>query len=239
MTDLLFTADSTGTVTNQWTITAFDAGSTTPVTNNNIPSVSRSIVAKMDAAWGGAWSQYKWHASYDDDCSCKVSPGRTIPVIEDLLTVPKGERLKIALPDGTKIDIDAQGNFRIDDKEAKVVYQANRQREFNPYLNASDLLARFVEYVGTLGVRRSQVGQLPVLLFINWLVVEAATRDQDPLPEDVVPVPQHPLLQTRLRPRCLLVTCRRFVRRRLAEAGASFCSADHAQRHFLLAAGGV
>ena len=48
---------------------------------------------------------------------------------------------EIELPDGAKLIVDAAGNYRIEDKDAKVTYKANRIREFSPHLNASDMVA--------------------------------------------------------------------------------------------------
>src|SRR5574341_266260 len=82
-----------------------------------------------------------------------------IPTIPDKL--PAGERT-IELPDGSKLILDNNGNYRIEDKDAKVTYKAHRLREFSPHLNASDLLAQFVHYVGSLGVRQGEVLGLPI-----------------------------------------------------------------------------
>jgi hypothetical protein len=111
----------------------------------------------------------------------------------DMLVVPKGRKLK--LPDGSVLHVDDLGNYRLDDSNAKVIHQANRMREFNPYVNASDLLASFIRYLGSVGLNRGDAGMIPVVLFINWLVIEAAMQDGDPIPADIVPPEQHPLFQ--------------------------------------------
>jgi len=139
----------------------------------------------------------------------------------------KGETYK--LPDGGKLIIDLDGNYRVDDSDAKVVYQANRIRDFSPYLNASDMLAKFVEYVGTLGVRRDDVLHLPIRLFVSWLVIEAAERDGDELPEDITPVPEDRALVEVVKPRCLY--CGRYVRRIHARYRFPFCNPLHANSH--------
>lgn len=82
------------------------------------------------------------------------------------------------LPDGSTLTIDPHGNYGINDESAKVIYQACRRREFNPYLNASDLLVSFVKEVGAIdGVNQDEVLRLPIEAFINWLVLQAATKD--------------------------------------------------------------
>lgn len=84
------------------------------------------------------------------------------------------------LPDGSVLTVDPNGNYGINDESAKVIYQACRRREFNPYLNASDLLVAFVKEVGTIdGVNQDEVLRLPIEAFINWLVLQAATKDGD------------------------------------------------------------
>ena len=147
------------------------------------------------------------------------------------VVIPKGER-EYKLPDNTVLCMDDKGNFRMVDKDAKVVYQANRLREFNPYLNASDLLAKFIGYLGTLGVRRREVKDLPLNLFVNWLILEAAEMDGDPIPEDVKPLPENRLLKGYVQPRCN--HCQRFIKRILASKGFPFCGPPCAER--LLAA---
>lgn len=124
--------------------------------------------------------------------------GRYLDEKDGKLVVPKGSKLQ--LPDGTVLNCDDLGNVQIDDSAAKVVYAANRMREFNPFVNASDLLASFIRDVGSLGITREELGKLPIPLFINWLVVKAAEQDNDPIPEGVVPLAQHPVVQ-RLLPK--------------------------------------
>lgn len=85
------------------------------------------------------------------------------------------------LPDGASLNIDDAGNYKIEDQNAKVIYRANRVREFNRYLNASDLLEAFIEEVGKLDcVDQTQVLRLPIEAFINWLILQAAQKDGDP-----------------------------------------------------------
>lgn len=114
----------------------------------------------VNAGTGGA-GQYNPYAS----------PSREI-------TVTAG--YKVNLPDGAVIDIDDKGSYKINDKDAKVVYQASRVREFNPFINASDLLERFIADVGKIdGVDQSNVLRVPVEGFINWLIRQAAQKDGD------------------------------------------------------------
>lgn len=131
------------------------------------------------------------------------------------------------LPDGACLRVDEQGNYRLEDRDAQVIYRACRIREFNPYINASDLIAKFIRYVGTLRVRPDQVAHLPLGLFVNWLVVEAAEMDAVPVPAEVVPVPKNRLLKATVSPRCLWDG--KFVPRGRAFA---YCNPSCATRHY-------
>lgn len=137
----------------------------------------------------------------------------------------EARKQSIELPDGARLEVDELGNYRIEDKDAKVTYRANRIREFSPHLNASDLLAQFVRYVQGLGVRQDEVLALPIELFINWLVIEAAERDRDPAPEGVTPVARHVAIAAIRKPRCL--HCGRFIPAEHRRHRFAFCDPAH------------
>jgi len=128
------------------------------------------------------------------------------------------------LPDGAKLSIDAHGNYTIHDAAAKVVYKANRIREFNPYVNASDLLEDFIRDMGQYGVRQSELLGLPVNVFIHWLILKAAQRDGD---EARVPSPQAVLPKREIRCLC----CGRFLPRTMLQRRIFFCTPDHMTRY--------
>jgi hypothetical protein len=129
-----------------------------------------------------------------------------------------GQDGAIELPDGTKIDVKADGSYQIIDKDAKIVYRANRLREFNTFLNASDKLEDFIRYCGEYGVRRDDMLQLPVKLFVAWLAVEAAKADEEPEP----PIPLIPDLRKAAAPRC--GGCGRFMRPELVRKQILYCA---------------
>lgn len=85
--------------------------------------------------------------------------------------------LTLELPDGSKLELDDKGNHTLNDKDAKVVYKANRVREFNKFVNASDTLEQFVRYAKTLNISQDEFMALPIELFLKWLVLEAAKAD--------------------------------------------------------------
>lgn len=138
------------------------------------------------------------------------------------------EKKQFSLPDGSILSFDKTGNYIIDDSNATVVYKSNRMREFSPYLNSSDMLAKFVEYLQTLNLKKQEVLELPIRLFIAWLVIEAAKRDNDNIPEDIVPIEKDKLISVIRKPRCSF--CGRFVKRIQHTKKLVFCSYEHGIR---------
>lgn len=92
--------------------------------------------------------------------------------------------------------------------------------EFNRYLNASDLLEEFIAWLGTEGVRQGEVMDLPLDLFVKWVIVRACEQD-DEEPNVALDVPRRP------QPRCL--GCQRFMPRR---ARVPLHGPRCAERHF-------
>ena len=136
------------------------------------------------------------------------------------MRVADGQAARIELPDGTVVDVAKDGSFKILDADAKVTYRACRIRNFNPFLNASDKLEAFIRFCGQEArVRRDEMLDLPLKLFIGWLVMEAAKADGEPEPTDI---PLLPDLRRRAVPRCL--GCGRFMSRRLVRARIVHCS---------------
>ena len=129
----------------------------------------------------------------------------------------------LTLPDGTIINVDDLGNFTLTDKDAKVTYKGNNVREFNRHINASDLLEAFIKDLGKEGVKQSEVLNVPIEVFINWLIFQAAEQDGDDAPDNV------PLLETSVKPhkhpKCLC--CGRFIKKVLTEHKIFFCSPKH------------
>jgi hypothetical protein len=76
-------------------------------------------------------------------------------------------------------------------------------REFNKYVNASDLLEEFIRYLGTQGVRQREIRDMPIDLFIKWLVIRACEEEQEE-PGVVLALPE-----PRKQPRC--IQCSRFM----------------------------
>lgn len=52
-------------------------------------------------------------------------------------------------------------------------------KNFNRYINASDMLEEFIKFAAVEGVRKSEIMGLPVDLFIKWLIIRACEEDQE------------------------------------------------------------
>lgn len=145
----------------------------------------------------------------------------------------QGQVGEIHLPDGSRIEIDERGNYHIFDRNARITYQANNNRAFNRYVNASDLLEEFIDFIGTVGgVSKDAFLELPVELFIRWLVLRAAQADGESfndaaLEQDVrrLVAPQSVPEPAPKRAHCLV--CGRFLTDRKVQLGLPICSPEH------------
>ena len=142
------------------------------------------------------------------------------------LVVVDGNEANITLPDGTVVRVKKDGSHTIEDKDAKVIYRANRVREFNPFINVSDRLEEFIAFCGDQGVRRGEMLEIPIKLFIAWIALEAARADQEPEPD----IKLLPDLRRRALPRC--PSCQRFVSAAKRAARIEFCAPRCFERHY-------
>lgn len=90
------------------------------------------------------------------------------------------------LPDGASLTVERDGNYSVSDKEARVTYKSNRNREFNEYVNVSDVLERFMQYTSQMQITRKQFLEIPIQTFLMWLIIEAARKDGDTVRDDDV-----------------------------------------------------
>jgi hypothetical protein len=130
---------------------------------------------------------------------------------------------KLEFPDGSVLNVDDKGNYHIDDKNAKVTYKANTIREFNRYINASDLLEEFIRFLGTeFDVRQNQIMDVPINVFIEWLIVQAAMKDGDDYGKDMKLLELEVQKERNWYRRCKC--CGRYIQKRMFEAGLLFCN---------------
>ncbi len=133
---------------------------------------------------------------------------------------------RIILPNGAEIKVDANGDISLDEQNAKIHYRA-APRNFNKFLNTSDVVEEFIRYLGSLDVRQRHVLTLPLGLFINWLVIAAAEADGDPA-DDLRPELSNGISALKARPRCRY--CARFIPRAYHDNGVNFCAPAHMER---------
>lgn len=142
------------------------------------------------------------------------------------LKISDGVDSTIELPDGTIINVKADGSYSIQDKDAKVVYRAARMRDFNPFINVSDRLEEFIDFCGKQGVKQGEMLELPINLFIGWLVIQAAKADKEPEPD----IQLLPDLRKCKTPRC--PSCGRFTLSNMRAKKLEFCAPDCFERYY-------
>lgn len=64
--------------------------------------------------------------------------------------------------------------------------QPDRHHPPNRFLEASDRLEEFLRSMSAEGVGRAELLELPIELFISWLIVEAATAEGSEIPDNVL-----------------------------------------------------
>jgi hypothetical protein len=195
-------------------------------------ATTASIVFTGSATTGASTYPVQWFASTSCSSASIDAVDWDFSANPREITITEGNERTIHLPDGTTIYVDAKGNHRIEDKDARVVYKGNRLREFNRFINASDILEDFIRFAGGLGVRRGELLKIPVEVFIQYLIVRATEQDGEESPDGLTmeAIQKHPALlppaPTKfLPPRCR--NCGRFIRR---AAPMPFCGESHLLR---------
>lgn len=146
---------------------------------------------------------------------------------DGVLNILKGCAGEINLPDGSKVKMDEFGNYKFINSDAKVTYEANFNRSFNCYVNASELLRDFVKDLGKIGVTQDKVLQVPIDYFINWLIHKAADQDDDEYAKEGVPTLEQSKLVS--KPRCKY--CQRFLSKKHEENGMNYCGPLHMAKY--------
>lgn len=131
--------------------------------------------------------------------------------------------ISLQMPDDSLIEVDESGNYQILDKEAVVTYKATNVREFNKYINASDILEEFILFLGKMGAKQGEVLNVPIELFINWIIFRASQEDG----EETEP----PKLEANIVPRCNY--CKRFISKVKSNLGINFCNELHLSKFML------
>jgi hypothetical protein len=96
-------------------------------------------------------------------------------------TIPMGEAAKITLPNGAVLTVEKDGSYEVVDS-GKIIYKGCKIREFNRFINASDLLEEFITYMGKkFDVKQGEILQIPMELFVTWLIMKACEEDDLPI----------------------------------------------------------
>jgi hypothetical protein len=174
---------------------------------NSTSATSTTIPSQVVLFSGGVGTSYQQ----------QLTP-EPLPIDDRNIHIPDGLERVIHMPDGTTIEVSADGSFRIFDQDAKVTYRANRIRDFNRYLNVSDRLEEFIAFCGEHGVRSGEMLKLPIDLFIGWLCIKAAETDQEPVPD----IKLLPDLRKQRSPQCH--ECGKFISPAVKAAHIEFCN---------------
>jgi len=230
-------AKSRGIIVNSMTNTMTNSVNTSTVSNNHPYYLSTDASDHLFNSFGidvgsnsttsistrTAPTNYSSNLTFDSSIFLEAA---------EKFTIANGTEVTIDLPNGAVLEVKADGSIKITDVNSKVTYKACGVREFNRFINASDLLQDFIKFLGTKGVKQGQVLDIPVELFINWLVFKSAEQDEDLPPENMIPTESHPKLlsarKNKMPPKCLC--CGKFIKKDLAEKGFNFCSGNHASR---------
>lgn len=208
------------------TVTKAKTGTTIGWTTSGTSATSSTVAANSTTIYNNAIKI----SSYPMDIDVVASEDRGRYVNKDKdgrLQLRAGD--KLVMPDGTEIILDQMGNYVINDQNAKVVYKANRSRDFNRYINASDLLEEFLRYLRSMGVKRKEVMKVDLGVFISWLIIAAAEADQIEQPQEERLMIESHVKRARITPKCKC--CAKFIPKRNAEAGVFFCNGAEMDRY--------
>lgn len=139
----------------------------------------------------------------------------------------KGVGAVLELPDDSKLFIEPNGSWKLEDKDAKtLIYKPNVVREFNTFVNASDRIEDFIGFCKKFNISQNELLELPLKLFIMWLIVSAA--EADGIEEQTDTKKLQIEFKKRFRPRC---KCGRFIKREKASQGFLFCDGEHYMKY--------
>lgn len=204
--------NGTGTATHTVVFPASTATTTAASTYSTYTSTSNG---SSNQALISAYTQLANRVVQQDaELRALVGKVRGDVVVED------GVSANITLPDGTVVEVAPDSSYVINNKDAKVIYRGIKNRDFNPFINVSDKVEAFIKYCAEQGVRQGEMLQLPLELFVKWLVLEAARADREPEPD----VPLIPHFKKLKAPHCN--ACGRFLRLKYKSQGLNHCNSN-------------
>lgn len=146
-----------------------------------------------------------------------------VPDLLGKITIQEGRELTIELPNGAKLSVHADGSYDVND-DGKVIYKGCKVKEFNRFINASDLIEDFIRFMGSqFNVRQGEILDIPIDLFVTWLIMKACQQDGDEVPFDVPKIENHSFIKgTPTLDRCKW--CGRFISKKRIINGIMFCN---------------
>lgn len=141
--------------------------------------------------------------------------------------------------DDDKIVIRLSPDYYIEIQEGKVKLYGESQlkykniptKEFNKYINTSDILEDFMGLIKSLKISKEEMLNLPLKLFIQFLIIKAIEEDGEEVPNDIIPIEKHPALPSPIyNKRCRY--CGRFISKVKVEQGINFCSPFHFNKYW-------
>ena len=133
-----------------------------------------------------------------------------------------GDEVELDLPNGAKFTLSKDGSYKVVD-EGKVKYKGAPYREFNRYINASDLLEEFIRFMGaSFDVKQSEILNIPLEMFITWLVIRSCQVDGDEIPKGTPRLEDHSFVKSAHLYRCR--NCGRFLSSLSKQKHIEFCN---------------
>jgi len=193
---------------------------TTYVSGNNIYVTANS--SGQTYSWSAYTSPYPtsstaigvWNNTFDTG----VTESKNIDIV-----INEGQEMTITMPNGAILTVNEDGSYEMVD-DGKIIYKGCKVREFNRFIKASDLLEEFIIFMGQkFNVWQGEILQIPIELFINWLIIRTCQEDGDDIPQDVLKIEDHSYVKkTKIIPRCRY--CGRFIPRKYSDNSVLFCN---------------
>ena len=128
-----------------------------------------SISVTIDTGTSSTYQNYTW----------QVPPGTSIfqvPVYNHLTLGPAQPLTLQCIHNWDRL---TRRCIRCGETEKTIALRAPAPRNFNRYINASDLMEEFIQFLGEQKDKKGEVFQLPMELFIKWLIIRACEEDQE------------------------------------------------------------
>ena len=186
-------------VFNKYVVTAITAPTTTIITQPTMAVSSTPTITSIPSympTMAPVYNSSRYPLAPDDNCSPEEW------ALDQILKFMFDYKLNLAdiakelqsdqvdllpgeynLPGGAVLKIAADNSYVIDDSNHKIVHKANPNPDFNEAFCVSEVLEQFMDYVAKLQLTKEQFMELPIRLFMLWLIIESCKKDGEPVPE--------------------------------------------------------